>query len=137
MSGEINGYDQGQTDKLDYEHFDASARKIAKILHDRPRIDQSNGDVAWNEEIRKYPVAWPNDDNLPRNKLQRLKSRVENLEQQLQKAKENFDEEEVKEKNGKEEGEEKRKERAANNAAQNDSDSDIGSSNLFTEKQSD
>ena len=133
MSGEIHGYDQGQTDKLDYEHFDASARKIAKVLHDEPEINPRTGVVAWNEEIRKYPVAWPDEDNMALSKLDRLRSRVENLEQQLQKAKENRDEEEVKEK----EDEKKRKERAANNAAQNDSDSDIGSSTLFTEKQSD
>ena len=137
MSGEIHGYDQGQTDKLDYEHFDASARKISKILHDEPEINPRTGDVAWNEEIRKYPVAWPDEDNMALSKLDRLRSRVENLEQQLKKAKENLEEENKNEITKQEEGEKKRKERAANNAAQNDSDSDIGSSNLFTEKHSD
>ena len=127
MSGEIHGYDQGQTDKLDYEHFDASARKIAKILHDEPEINPRTGDVAWNKEIRKYPVAWPDEDNMALSKLQRLKSRVENLEQQLQTAKE----EEVKEMNKQKEDERKRKERAANDAAQNDADSDPGISTLF------
>ena len=135
MSGEIHGYDQGQTDKLDYEHFDASARKIAEILHNKPTIDQSTGDVAWKEEIRKYPVDWPDEDNLELSKLQRLQSRVENLEQQLETAKKNRDEEKEKQR----EGEETKKRRAANKAAQNDADPDIEIGALFhtTEEQSD
>lgn len=135
MSGEIHGYDQGQRDKLDYEHFDASARKIAKILHDEPIINPRTGDVAWNKEIRKYPVAWPDKDNLALSKLQRLQSRVENLDQQLQTAKENRDEEKQKQR----EVEERRERRVANDAAQNDADADTWTGTLYlnTEEQSD
>lgn len=56
MSGEIHGYEQKQGKVLDYEHFDASARKVAQILHDKPVIDQNTGDVDWANEVLKYPV---------------------------------------------------------------------------------
>lgn len=55
MSGEIHGYDQRPRNTFDYEHFDASARKVAKILHDNPIVHPKTGDVDWTQEIRKYP----------------------------------------------------------------------------------
>lgn len=57
MSGEIHGYDQTRPNTFDYEHFDASARKVAMILHENQIVDQNTGDVDWGREIGKYPVV--------------------------------------------------------------------------------
>jgi hypothetical protein len=128
MSGEIHGYDQGQRDKLDYEHFDSSARKIARILPDEPIINPRTGDVAWNKEIRKYPVAWPDEDNMELSKLHRLESRVKKSEEQLETAKENLDAEKQAQR-----GVQERKTRnAANEAMQNDANFDTGIDSLFS-----
>ena len=93
MSGEIHGYDQRPNNTLDYEHFDASARKVAKILHDNPIVDQRTGDVDWTQEIRKYPIAWPAADNLALTLLQRLEGRVASLRRRLKVAEEERDRE--------------------------------------------
>ena len=93
MSGEIHGYDQRRRNTLDYEHFDASARKVAKILLDNPIVDQKTGDVDWTQEIRKYPIAWPAADNLTLTLLQRLEGRVASLQRRLKVALEERDRE--------------------------------------------
>ena len=93
MSGEIHGYDQRRRNTFDYEHFDASARKVAKVLHDNPIVDQKTGDVDWTQEIRKYPIAWPAADNLALTLLQRLEGRVASLQRRLKAAEEERDQE--------------------------------------------
>lgn len=98
MSGEIHGYDGRHGNEprqgiaFDYEHFDASARKVATTLHGHLTIDQSTGEVDWTQAICKYPIKWPTADDLALTKRQRLEARVTDLDQRLQDAKEKLNE---------------------------------------------
>jgi hypothetical protein len=84
MSGEIHGYEQRPPrNAFDYEHFDISARKIAMRLHENLIVDNNTGDVKWDREIRKYPVAWPDEDNLELTTLERLNGKVTSLQRRL------------------------------------------------------
>jgi hypothetical protein len=93
MSGEIHGYDRGRRDAFDYEHFDASARRVAQTLHATLNVSDRTGDANWADEIRKYPVNWPNADNMALTLLERLKGRVANLQERLHRAEEEWDQE--------------------------------------------
>lgn len=92
MSGEIHGY-QRRRNKFDYEHFDVSAGKVARILHENPVIDQTTGDVDWAQEIRKYPVAWPDENNVSLTSLERLEGQIAKLQRRLNDAVEDRDRE--------------------------------------------
>jgi hypothetical protein len=98
MSGEIHGYDGRRGNEprqgidFDYEHFDASARKVATTLHGHLSIDQSTGEVDWTQAIRRYPIQWPTADDLSLSKRLRLEARVMDLDQRLQDAKEKLNE---------------------------------------------
>ena len=138
MSGEIHGYEQRPRNTFDYEHFDVSTRKVAMILHEGPIVDQRTGDVAWAQEIRKYPIAWPNANNLALTLLERLKGRVASLQRRLDMAVEEQNEEinhQAKMQAAKEAGEEirqqRRRDREANDVAQDDSEEDAGMGDLF------
>ena len=125
MSGEIHGYDR--RNKFDYEHFDVSTRRVAMILHENPKVDQGTGDVAWVQEIRKYPIAWPAANNLALTLLERLEGRVANLQRRLDVAVKERDREiihqaEIQARNvaGEELRQQRRRDREANDAGQDD-----------------
>ncbi|MCJ1436775.1 hypothetical protein MMC27_006157 [Xylographa pallens] len=127
MSGEIHGYDQRPRNTFDYEHFDVSARRVAKILHEEPIVDQRTGDVDWAQEIRKYPIAWPDANDLALTLLGRLEGRVANLQRRLDIAVEERDREtehQAEIQAAKEAGEElrqqRRRDREAYDSTQND-----------------
>ena len=123
MSGEIHGYDRRQ---FDYEHFDASARKVAMILHENPKVDEKTEDVAWEKEIRKYPIAWPDANNLGLTLLQRLKGRVTDSERQFNDAKEEVERLQDTIDAGEELGLHRKKNKEVNEAAQNRFEEDGG-----------
>ena len=140
MSGEIHGYDQRQRNTFDYEHFDISTRRVAMILHENPKVDQRTGDVAWAEEIRKYPIAWPAADDRDLTVLERLKGRVANMQRRLDAAVEARDQEIVRQAEIQAAREDvngpyqKRiRDREANDAAQNSIEEDAGVGALLGE----
>lgn len=125
MSGEIHGYDQRPRNSFDYEHFDASARKVATILHENPVVDPQTGDVDWTKEIRKYPIAWPAADNLALTKLERLEGQVVNCQRRLNNAVKERDEHQAKIQAQKEPDEEKLRERLENKKANDNAQNDL------------
>lgn len=135
MSGEIHGYDHGQSNAFDYEHFDVSARRVATILHENLVIDQSTGDVDWALEIRKYPVAWPSANNMALTELERLEGRVQNLQRRLDHAMVERDRERDKIQEAREAGrprqQEREQEREAFDVAQADLEEESGFGALF------
>lgn len=140
MSGEIHGYDQRRRNTLDYEHFDyehfdVSARKVAMILHEKPIVVQKTGDVDWAQEIRKYPIAWPDANNLALTLLQRLEGEVVNLQRRLDVAKENVAKEERNREGDHEKLGQRTKDREANDNAQDNSEEDAGLNTLFDDEE--
>ena len=108
------------------------------ILHENPKVDQGTGDVAWVQEIRKYPITWPAANNLALTLLERLEGRVANLQRRLIVAVEERDREiihqaEIQARSvaGEELRQQRRRDREANDAGQDDFEEDAAIGALF------